>query len=237
MVDITPSNALLAALSNQFAAARQGQTPGVGSAIPGLPGVASSESAPSVSGASLAGGIPATATTGQSVANSLLGGVGGTGDAIAQQVAGTLLSQREPGERGDLGAGVTGGDVGALLSILGGPAALFSIIPSLVASDAAGLPLDPSLLSATTLAELVSGTEDSSPGFSGEFGGALNADGSFTPAISSTGGGGTANIIRRGVIGGSRGVFGGRQESEIDRGRSGPSLSRERTTGRVAGPV
>lgn len=162
MVDIT-SDALLAAIANQFANARQGQSPGVGSVVPGLVGAGVGEQgtvSPAAVG-SPGGGVPGTATTGPAVANALLGGGGGgIGDAVSQQVAGTLLGRQEAGERGDLGAGVAGGNIGALLSVLGGIGAVPTILGSLIASDASGLPLDPSLLSTMTLAELVSGESD-----------------------------------------------------------------------------
>lgn len=126
MVDITPGVAFLAALQNQFNAARQGQGRGTNSLIPGLPGGGEGDSGSVIgslgSGGISAGGVPGTATTGSSIANSLIGGGASAGDPLAQQVslASGFGSPGEPGERGDLGAGVTGGDAELLLSILSG---------------------------------------------------------------------------------------------------------------------
>lgn len=154
MVDVTPQMAFIAALQGQFNASRQGG----GGPVPGIPGLSGAggndpaNTPGGLSGGITAGGVPSTATTGTSVANTLISGGGGS-DALSQQVGNALIG-REAGERGDLGAGITGGDLGALLSILSGPGAFATILGSLVASDAAGLPLDPSLLTPASLAGL-----------------------------------------------------------------------------------
>lgn len=226
MVDITsPTAALLVALGNQRAAARQGRGQGVGSSVPGLPGFGTEAAPGAPAVGSAGGGIPSTATTGQSVANALLGGTGGTGDEVAQQVASVLLGRTEPGERGDLGVGVTGGSVGTLLSLLtGGPLAIPGVLASLVGSDVLGLPPDTNLLSTTGLAQLI-------------------ADAESDPAQRLTRVDPTGRVIdpitfdrpfRADPLGNLTQV--GRQESEIDRGRE-RTLSRERTTGRAVGPV
>lgn len=230
MVDVTPSNSLLAALASQFAAARQGQSQGSSSVIPGLQGLGGQESAPSTpTGASpvAGGGIPGTATTGPAVANSLVNGGGFAGDPISQSVAGTLLSRadRQPGERGDLGGGLVGGDPSGLLTILGGPLAPASLLASLVLSDAfTGIP-DPNLLNTGSLADLVS-SADTGQSFQdlfsesvrrgAEFGGTIDRDGRVTGDFgtlpTATSAPASFPAIRAGVA--------AREESEIDRGRS-----------------
>lgn len=153
MVGIT-SDALIAALANQFAAARQGQVSGgPGQLGPLGSGEAASNTAPGLGGSSV-GGVPGTATTGPSIANALLGGSPQSVGAgpVSQQVANTLLGQRSDApERPN----VPGGSVGTLLALLtGGAAAVPGIFGSLVTSDALGLPPDPNLLSLTGLAQL-----------------------------------------------------------------------------------
>lgn len=154
---------------NAFAPGAQG--------IPGQPGAAGDAASSVAAGPAAAGigsggaSVPGTATTGQSILENIM--TGGIDPGSPDQVS--LVDRLrgfngEPGERGDLGTGVTGGDVGALLSVLGGPFASASILSSLVASDALGMDLDPSLLSANSLLELaqVQAENESSPGFSAD---------------------------------------------------------------------
>lgn len=219
MVDITPSDALISALANQFSAARQGRTPGVGSSIPGLQrgvGGEGQSSAPAVVGAA-AGGIPSTATTGPSTANALLGGSTAT-DPVSQQAFNALVSQRgEPGERGDLGAGVTGGSLGALLAVLGGPLAPLSLIGNLVASDALGLPPTASI----TLADLVEAGERGDLGSLGLGGDVL---GGVTSDVRNI------NTALDAAIAADPSTFGGSRGSEADRGARGGGVSRSDRT-------
>ncbi|MGI9485409.1 MAG: hypothetical protein ACR2RF_05915 [Geminicoccaceae bacterium] len=221
MVDVSPQGAFLVALNNAFNAARaNAPQANVGAGIPGL-AAGGAENGPGSPGGpasvSIGGGAPGTATTGQSIANALLGGGGGAEAALAgpggQQVFNALLTQRgESPERPD----VPGGSVATLLALLtGGPLAIPGLIGSLVASDALGRPLDPSLLSVSGLAQLAN--DDSTPGV--EFGGSINADGSFTPAISSPRavGAGTFPAIRTGPRPSDRGI---RDDRDLGPGRS-----------------
>ena len=215
MVDITPSQALLAALQGRFDAARQGQGRGTNSLIPGLPGGGEGTDSGSVigalgSGGISAGGVPGTATTGSSIANSLIGGGAGAGDPLAQQVSlASGLGFREPGERGDLGAGVTGGDADLLMSILSG---------------------NP-LLMAAMAAQAVSGQGLSFTG------GNQNPTGNPTLAPQGTTIGADGRLIGPGgqplnpQLGPIRG------DSTPGASTGGRSLERERTTGRAVGPV
>lgn len=198
MVDAIPSNSLLAALANQFASARQGRNNGSGSTIPGLqagvPGV--SETAPSAPSAnpavpsSAGGGIPGTATTGPGVVNSLLSGQNLT-DPVTQSV---LRSAREPGERGDLGGGLIGGNAAGVLSILsGGITAFPALLAGLVASDALGLPPDPNFFSANSLVNLVTDRGQSTQDLfeesvrrGAEFGGTIDSEGRITGDFGTT---------------------------------------------------
>lgn len=143
------------------------------------------------------GSVPGTATTGEGLARGIVEGAINPGGATAT----SLFDRVERSGEGPERPSVPGGDIGTLLAVLGGPTAALSIIPSLVASDALGMAPDPSLLSTTSLAELaMGGGGDSTPGFSGS--GAINADGTITPAISSplAPGAGTFSPIRAGGI-------------------------------------
>ena len=80
MVDITPNTALLVALQNQFAASRANAPQGnLAAGIPALAGQANGDAAAPPGGpgglatGAVGGGVPSTATTGQSVANALAG--------------------------------------------------------------------------------------------------------------------------------------------------------------------
>lgn len=209
MVTLTPGVALLAALQNQFAAARQGQGQGGGSLIPGLAGQTADGSPVGSVGALggggiSAGGVPSTATTGTSALNSLIGGSAGA-DPVAQQVFNSL-NQQEPGERGDLGAGTEGGDLRTLLSILGGPFAAASILGNLVASNELGLP-------PTTSGVLQNALLGSSDVFS------------ESDRVGREIGGNIGGPVQTGTIGTGQGSVGnirsGFSGSEIDRGRTG----------------
>ncbi len=211
MVDITPGTALLAALQNQFNAARQGQGQGTNSLIPGFAGSGEGADPSSIlsalGGGISAGGVPGTATTGSSIANSLIGGSAGAGDPLAQQVSlASGLGFREGGERGDLGAGVTGGDIGMLLSTLG--------------------PLAPLML----LGQIVS-SADAVAGGHTFLGSPLQLDAPVSVAPD-FGGGGVVNTIRGGV-----GPFGPISETSGGFNELNRELTRESTTGRVSGPV
>lgn len=195
---------------NAFTAGAQG-IPAGGTGVQGDSG---GVVAPAATSAALGGGasVPGTATTGQSLLEEIVAGGVDPASAEAESLINRLrgIGGGEPGERGDLGAGVMGGDVGALLSVLGGPLAPATILASLVASDASGLPLDPSLLTASGLASLAAGTDP------GEFGsgrvGDLGRD-VLTGAASAA--------LAPSILGGV-----GRQESAIDRGRTERDIQR-----------
>ncbi|MGI9492767.1 MAG: hypothetical protein ACR2QF_10250 [Geminicoccaceae bacterium] len=222
MVDVSPQGAFLVALNNAFNAARaNAPQANVGAGIPGL-AAGGAENGPGSPGGSVSigGGTPGTATTGQSIANALIGGGAGAEAALAgpggQQVFNALLTQRgESPERPD----VPGGSVATLLALLtGGPLAIPGIIGSLVASDALGGPLDPSLLSVSGLAQLAS--DDSTPGQS-------------LTRIDPLG-----NVIdNRSLAEPFRVDAFGRQIERDRPERPSRSIGRERTTGRAAGPV
>lgn len=202
-------------------------TPGA-QGVPGANGQPGADPAGTPVGSAAAGAIgaggasvPGTATTGTSILEDILAGE--PADPAASLVDRLRGVGREPGERGDLGAGVTGGDLGALLSVLGGPFAPASILASLAASDALGLDLDPSLLSTTSLLELAQAENESSPGFGADATG--GAPFSFDPGVNVGAGnlppasGPFSAPVDFSVP--STGLsFGTRSESEIDRGRS-----------------
>lgn len=126
MVDISPGAAFMLALNSAFNAAHANAPQGnLGAGIPGLAQAAAEQGgAPGQIASGATGGtVGGTATTGTNALNSLLGGGATAGDPLTQQIAGTsnfLNATREPGERGDLGAGVTGGDPRLLLAMLSG---------------------------------------------------------------------------------------------------------------------
>ena len=74
----------------------------------------------------------------------------------------SMPNVRQPGDRPERPR-PGGGDIGALLSVLGGPTAVPGIIGSLVASDAMGRSPDPSLLSATGVGRLISERSSDTP--------------------------------------------------------------------------
>lgn len=194
---------------------------GVPSEAGGSPGVAGSIGG----GVGGGGSVPGTATTGQNILADIAAGTASPTDPLA---GGTIFQGAGvPGEAGDLGASVTGGDLGTLMSVLGGPTALLSILPSLVASDALGMPLDPSLLTTTSLAQLAFGGGEGGAGAGTEFGGSINSDGSFTPAVSSVGGSGGVNTIRSGAFP----SLGGNDDNQNDRRDTSPGPGPNRGTG------
>lgn len=202
MVGIT-SGALLAALQAQFDAARQGQVQGRDQGIRGLQQSAESGNSPNslINGGISAGGIPGTATTGVS-GNALIGGSAPLAGAVANGSPGSLFSTSgsEPGERGDLGAGVTGGDLELLLSILSGnPIAMAAAIAQAVSGQPA------------SFGEAFALSQEQGREFGGAFGG---------PLIGGTTGlgTGTVNNIHSGFNGGSesQSSSGGGNSSQFD---------------------
>ena len=158
MAQPDPYAAFLTALQDAYAAGGgrpNAFTPGV-QGIPTAGAPADPTGAPSVIGGVAGGGgsVPGTATTGQSIVGDIIGG-GVSADPIAQDLVSRTFNIGRDESTADLGAGVTGGELGALASILGGPLGAASIIGSLVMSDALGLPPSPSV----SLAE-IAGTED-----------------------------------------------------------------------------
>jgi hypothetical protein len=130
MVDISPGTALLVALQNQFASSRANAPQGnLGAGLPGLtaPGGAEqgSPGGPAAAIGAVGGGVPTTATTGQSVANALGGGASSLSlsDPVLQQVERNFFNQRDTfsGERPPA-PGTVGGDVspGVILAMMSG---------------------------------------------------------------------------------------------------------------------
>ena len=200
-----PYVAFLSSIQDAFAASGGSPnafTPGVQgipSGVPGTPGDPGGGVAGGVAPAGVGAGgasVPGTATTGQGILESIV--AGGDPDVARRLLPGSLF-QTAPGEPGDLGAGVTGGNVNALLSVLGGPLAIPTILGSLVASDAMGLPPDPGLLSVPSLAQIAAVGDPANR---------------LAPVIDTTI---TATPVPSGGFGG---VTRARQESEIDRGRT-----------------
>lgn len=187
---------------NAFVPGAQG-IPGVG----GQPGQDAGGTPAAVSGG-ISGGasIPGTATTGPGLLENVL--AGGGADPLTQGAPfqGAIgLGGNEPGERGDLGAGVTGGDLETLLSVLGGPTAIAAILGSLVTSDALGLPPSTSL----GLSDLVGGSADiGSLGMSNS-----DRDPGGGPVARNTGNAATTPNVNVGSLG----------ISQEDRDKSGPS--------------
>lgn len=152
MVDVAPNTALMIALGNAYNNARANAPRGNPTAsIPGLGGAGAVEGIGAtpgvVAGSGVPGGsVPGTATTGDAVMDAILGGGAGGSDPVAQQVAEAGLrlglGGSGPGERGDRGAGVSGGDLRTFASILGGPTAIPSILANVVGNDVFGF--DPS---------------------------------------------------------------------------------------------
>lgn len=234
-----PYVAFLNALQDAYAASGLNPntfTPGA-QGVPGAAGQPASDAGGGTVAGGLGGGlggggasVPGTATTGPSLLEDILAG----GDPNALQTPGLVdrLRGLEPSgipERPD----VPGGNLGALLSVIGGVGAVPTLLGSLVTTDALGLPLDPSLLSATGLAQLAS--DDSTPGF-----GAAGSDlTGATPVGPGTGFGVDRPGVATGLsFPGAPTIGGGLSFTERDRPeRPERSLSRERTTGRAAGPV
>lgn len=137
MVDIAPGAAFLLALKNAFDAARANAPRGnTGVGIPGISDAAD-QGTPSLPGqvagssiGGLGGGVPGTAPTGQNALVPALGGGEPAGtltplplrqpDTVNALNFGPRQNVREPGERGDQGAGVTGGNLNMLLAVLSG---------------------------------------------------------------------------------------------------------------------
>ena len=211
MVDITPGVAFLAALQNQFNAARQGQGQGTNSLIPGLPGGGEGDPGNVIgalgSGGISAGGVPGTATTGSSIANSLIGG-GVGGDPLAQQVAASFgaggsfgLGSREPNNPSGASLGefdnLQGGDADLLKGVLSGnPLLMLALIGNAIANEGS-IPSDPADLGGDFGAQAFSRSESSGRELGGNLGGSIN-----TGSIS---GGGSVGNIRSGFSGGSSG--------------------------------
>ena len=133
MVDLTAGTALLAALNEQFNAARQGQPPGRSALIPGLAGVEGQQSPGALNALAgiSPGGVPGTATSGSSLQNSLIGGTASATDPLAQSVSdaigNTFGDNREPGEQPERPT-VAGGNADVLLSILTGNPLLMAAV-------------------------------------------------------------------------------------------------------------
>jgi hypothetical protein len=156
VVDITQGQALLAALQAQFNAARQGTGQGTSSTIPGLPGSGGDDGG--VGGVNALagispGGVPGTATTGQSIVNSLIGGAPLGGDPLAQQVfnspnfatlfgGGGGSGEDVAGNQADL-AQITGGNADVAMAALTGNPLLMAAALGLGISGQGDRPGDP----------------------------------------------------------------------------------------------
>lgn len=227
-----PYVAFLSSLQDAYAASGGPSntfTPGA----QGVPGAAPGTADPGGVGGGIAGGaagvggggasVPGTATTGAGILESINSGQLPVSSPSANDLVDRLFGGGgEPGERGDLGAGVTGGDLETLLAVLGGPASMPLILASLVMSDAMGLPPDPSLLGTTSLADLA-------------FGGGDPADVGLTRDIT-TGVVSDINNINRSLdatFAANPDIFGGSSDNDgRDRGRS---PSRRETTSSPGG--
>ena len=224
MVDISPGTALLAALQAQFSAARQGQNQGVGSSIPGLGGGDAGNALNATPGSlatpSLGGGV-GSATSGQSLANSLIGGAPAGGDPLARQVSTDFFGSNEGGqpERPD----ITGGDADMLAAIgMLGPLAVPLLLGQIVSQDV---------------------SQNAGNSF---IGGDRDIQGNPRPAPAGTTIGPDGRLMLNGQSLGGLGPIGTFASSDpragFDRDRDRPerrerTLQRERTTGRASGPV
>ena len=231
---------------------------GVSSDASGAPGSVSG----GVAGTGGGGSVPGTATTGPNLLADIIQGGGSPNDPIADDlVTRTLFQGSDRSDPSGISQGefdnLQGGDIATLLGIVtGGIGAIPSIFGSLSASDALGLPPSTSLFDTLSVDEILAlaGGEGGEPG---DFG-TLARGGEpfeFDPIGGAGGAGGLARpdpfrsnvdpfsaaLASTAVDFGTPSLsFGGREESTADRGRDRErerTLSRERTTGRAAGPV